>query len=239
MAARSSSARFPGNNAVNDRSETQTIKRRILIVDDHPIVRRGLRELLDHEPDLDVCGEAEDVAEALRQVKATRPDVVVVDLSLKTGHGLELIQQIRDRHEGVKMLVSTMHDESLFAERALRAGAAGYISKEESPDKIIDALRRVLRGDIYLSQRMANRLLHRVAAVGEPLEKNPIDSLTDRELQVFQLIGQGLTTKQIARKLDLSHKTIEAHRERIKTKLGINSSTQLSRHATQWVLEHA
>ena len=212
-------------------------KYRILIVDDHPIVRRGLRELVADEPDLEVCGEAEDVSQALEQLETARPDVVVVDLTLKSGHGLELIQEIKARNDRIKMLVSSMHDESLFAERALRAGAAGYVSKQESPDKIIDAVRQVLRGEIYLSTRMASRLLHRVAT-GERLEKDPIQSLSDRELEVFEMVGQGLTTKQIARKLDLSHKTIETHREKIKTKLNLRNSTELSRHATQWVLEN-
>lgn len=212
-------------------------KYRILIVDDHPIVRRGLRELVADEPDLEVCGEAEDVSQAIEQLETARPDVVVVDLTLKSGHGLELIQEIRARNDRIKMLVSSMHDETLFAERALRAGAAGYVSKQESPDKIIDAVRQVLRGEIYLSTRMASRLLHRVAT-GEPLEKHPIQSLSDRELEVFEMVGQGLTTKQIARKLDLSHKTIETHREKIKAKLNLRNSAELSRHATQWVLEN-
>jgi DNA-binding NarL/FixJ family response regulator len=216
----------------------KTKKSRILIVDDHPIVRRGLRELVADEPDLEVCGEAEEVSEALRQVAALSPDVVVIDLSLKGGHGLELIQEIKARKRPVKMLVSTMHDESLFAERVLRAGAMGYISKQESPDKIIGALRQVLRGEIYLSSRMANRLLHRLAA-GQSFETTPVDTLSDRELQVFEMIGQGLATKQIARKLALSHKTIEAHREKIKSKLNLKSGAELSRHATQWVLENA
>jgi len=219
-------------------SSIKADKFRILIVDDHPIVRRGLRELVADEPDLEVCGEAEDVAGALQQVEALSPDVVVIDLSLKGGHGLELIQEIKARQRPVKMLVSTMHDESLFAERVLRAGAMGYISKQESPDKIIGALRQVLRGEIYLSPRMANRFLHRLAS-GQSFETAPIDSLSDRELQVFEMIGQGLATKQIARKLDLSPKTIEAHREKIKAKLNLKSGAELSRHATQWVLENA
>jgi len=223
---------------MNQGSSIKADKSRILIVDDHPIVRRGLRELVADEPDLEVCGEAEDVAGALRQVEALSPDVVVIDLSLKGGHGLELIQEIKARRRPVKMLVSTMHDESLFAERVLRAGAMGYISKQESPDKIIGALRQVLRGEIYLSPRMANRFLHRLAS-GQSFETSPIDSLSDRELQVFEMIGQGLATKQIARKLDLSPKTIEAHREKIKAKLNLKSGAELSRHATQWVLENA
>ena len=211
-------------------------KYRILIVDDHPIVRRGLRELVADEPDLEVCGEAEDVAQALSQVAETRPDLVIVDLTLKNGHGLDLVQEIKARHGQVKMLVSSMHDESLFAERALRAGAAGYISKQEPPERMIDAMRRVLQGEIYLSSRMSTRLLHRLTT-GEAIDEDPVESLSDRELEVFEMIGQGLGTKQIAGKLDLSHKTIETHREKIKSKLNLKNSSELSRHATQWVLE--
>ena len=218
-------------------SEHKPKKHRILVVDDHPIVRRGLRQLFDDEPDLEVVGEAEDSTDALEQLKAVEPDLVIVDLSLKRGHGLELIPQIKANHERVKMLVSSMHDESLFAERVLRAGALGYISKQESPSELINAIRQVLRGEIYLSLRMANRLLGRIVG-GETLENDPIGRLSDRELQVFELIGQGLRTKQIAQELDLSPKTIEAHRENIKTKLNLKSGVEMSRHATQWVLEN-
>jgi len=209
---------------------------KVLVVDDHPIVRRGLRELVADEPDLEICGEAEDVAEALRQLDETEPDVVVIDLTLKGGHGLDLIQKIKARGGNTKMLVSSMHDESLFAERTLRAGAVGYISKQESPEKIIDAMRQVLSGKIYLSARMADRLLRRVAG-GESPDKDPIENLSNRELEVLEMIGQGLATKQIAGKLNLSYKTIETHREKIKTKLNLHNSSELSRHATQWVLE--
>ena len=218
-------------------SEQKPNKHRILVVDDHPIVRRGLRQLFGDEPDMEVVGEAEDSADALEQLKAVKPDLVIVDLSLKSGHGLELIPQIKATRERVRMLVSSMHDESLFAERVLRAGASGYINKQEPPSELIKATRQVLRGEIYLSSRMANRLLGRIIG-GEALEDNPIGSLSDRELQVFEMIGQGLSTKQIAQKLDLSPKTIEAHREKIKAKLNLKSGAELSRHATQWVLEN-
>lgn len=216
--------------------DRQTRRYRILIVDDHPIVRRGLRELMAGEPDLEVCGEADDAPAALRQIEATRPDVAVIDLSLKTGHGIELIRDIKLRDERIRMLVSSMHDESLFAERALRAGAMGYLNKQESPDKIIDAIRQILRGDVYLSPRMTARLLHRLVG-GESLERCAVETLSDRELEVFQMIGQGLTTKQIAGKLHLSHKTIETHREKIKSKLNLKNSAELTRYATQWSLE--
>jgi DNA-binding NarL/FixJ family response regulator len=211
-------------------------KYKVLIVDDHPIVRRGLADLIAGRADLEVCGEADGVAEGLRQVEAAQPDLVLVDLTLRGGHGLELIEAIAARHPQVKALVSSMHDESLFAERALRAGASGYISKQEPPERLIEALRQVLRGEIYLSPRMASRLLHRVTS-GEPLDKTPVESLSDRELEVFQMIGQGQTTKQIAQTLNLSHKTVEAHREKIKAKLNLKNSSELSRHATLWVLE--
>lgn len=212
-------------------------KRRVLIVDDHPIVCRGLRELLADEPDLEVCGEAGDVPEAMRQLDAARPDVVVIDLSLKGGHGIELIKMIKARDDRIRMLVSSMHDESLFAERVLRAGAMGYISKQEAADKIIDALRQVLRGEIYLSSRMTRRILQR-AVVGKPVEHDPIENFSNRELEIFEMIGQGLGTKQIASKLHLSHKTVETHRENIKSKLNLANSTELGRRATQWVLEN-
>jgi len=222
---------------MTNNSSVKTDKFTILIVDDHPIVCRGLRQLVADEPDLEVCGEAEDVSGALQQVKSLHPDVVVIDLSLKGGHGLELIQEIKASNERIKMLVSSMHDESLYAERVLRAGAMGYISKQESPDKIIGALRQVLHGEIYLSARMSNRLLHRLTS-GQSFETSPIENLSDRELQVFEMIGQGLATKEIAQKLDRSHKTIEAHREKMKSKLNLKSGTELNRHATQWVLEN-
>lgn len=210
---------------------------RVLIVDDHPVVRRGLAELISDEPDLEVCGEASDAPDALRQVETRRPDVVVVDISLQSGNGIELIQQIKERDERIKTLVSSMHDESLFAERALRAGAMGYINKQEPTEKVIDAIREVLSGQVYLSARMANRLLQSVVG-GETLEQDPIGSLSNRELEVFELIGQGLTTKKIAGRLHLSPKTIETHREKIKTKLNLSNSTELSRRAVQWVLEN-
>ena len=197
-------------------SKTSPAKRgsRILIVDDHPIVRRGLRELIAHTPDLEVCGEAADIAEALQQVKSTRPDLVVVDVSLKSGSGIELIKQIKALDARIKMLVSSVYDESLYAERALRAGAMGYINKEEALDNIIGAIRQVLSGRVYLSGDMTNRMLFR-SVNGEKGERSSIDTLSSRELEIFELIGRGCTTSQIASKLHRSVKTIEAHRESI------------------------
>jgi DNA-binding NarL/FixJ family response regulator len=211
-------------------------RHRIFIVDDHPIVRRGLKELIADEADLEVCGEAADEPEAIRQIEQTNPDVVVVDLSLSSGHGLDLIRKIRQHSERIKVLVSTMHDESLYAERTIRAGAAGYIHKQEAPEKIIDALRQVIRGEVYLSPAVASRLLLRLRG-DEPGGEEPVGRLTDRELEVFEMIGRGWTTKRIAKNLGLSHKTIEAHREKIKVKLNLKNSSEMTRYATQWVLE--
>jgi DNA-binding NarL/FixJ family response regulator len=217
-------------------TESLAKKYKVLIVDDHPIVRWGLSELVAAEPDLEVCGEAESLPEALRQVDVTEPDIVVVDLTIKDGHGLELVQKIKAGGKRVKMLVSSMHDESLFAERAIRAGASGYISKQEPPGTIIGALRHVLAGKVYLSSRMSDRLLNRMAD-GKQIDESPIESLSDRELEVFGMIGAGRTTKQIAQALGLSGKTIETYRENIKSKMNLGNSVELSRHATQWVLE--
>ena len=206
----------------------------VMIVDDHPIFRRGLADLICEEHDLEVCAEAEDAGDALQSLEACRPDVVVVDLSLKSGHGIELIEQIRQRNERVKMVVCSMHDESLFAERALRAGAMAYINKQDAVEKLIDAIRQVLGGEVYLSPRMTRLLLHN-AVGGAASGGDPTDQLTNRELEVFQMIGEGLTTKQIAGKLQLSPKTVDAHREKIKVKLGLTNSVQLSHRAFEWV----
>ena len=207
---------------------------RILIVDDHPTFLHGLRDLIEEEPDLVVCGQAADAGEALQLLRTTQPDVAVVDLSLKGGHGLELIEQIGQRDDRVRMLVCSVHPESHFAERALRAGAMGYVNKQEAADKLVEAVRQILRGEIYVSGPMAKRLLHGLVG-GKGSGKNPVDTLTNREIEIFEMIGQGLTTKQIARQLHLSHKTIEAHREKIKMKLGLANSVQLSFSAFQWM----
>jgi DNA-binding NarL/FixJ family response regulator len=211
-------------------------KHRVLLVDDHPLVRRGLADLLGREPDLEICGQAADVSEALQEVDRAPPDLIVIDLTLKGGHGIDLIEKIRARDEQIKMLVSSMHDEMLFAERVLRAGAMGYVTKQESPETLLGAIRQVLRGEVYLSSRMTSRLLHRVAA-GAPPQESPIQSLSNRELEVFEMIGQGLTTLQIARRLELSPKTIETHREKLKQKLNLKNSAELNRRAVQWVLD--
>ncbi len=209
----------------------------VLIVDDHPIVRRGLREIIEAEADLRVCGEAGDISEALRQVDTLKPDLAIIDISMKSGSGLELIKQIKSRKMNTKMLVSSMYDESLYAERALHAGAMGYINKEEAIKNIVSAIRQVLRGKIYLSEAMTSHMLQR-ARGGEQVGGSPVDVLSDRELEVFEMIGRGMTTRQIADRLFLSVKTIETHREGIKAKMHLKNSTELTRHAMQWVMEN-
>ena len=214
----------------------KTVK--VLIVDDHPIVREGLAARIARQPDMTVCGEAEDVADALELVKTTQPDLIIVDLSLKSGQGIDLIKKVKARSEDTKMLVSSMYDESLYAERALRAGALGYINKQEMSDKIVDAIRQVMDGKIYLSPPMTERLLQRAVGSAPELIASPIESLSDRELEIFKMIGTGKTTRLIAGELHLSVKTVETHRENIKAKLDIPNSAELSREAVQWVMEN-
>lgn len=218
--------------------DSLTKQYRILIVDDHPVVRRGLAELIREDPLLEVCGEADDTSEALRLVSQVRPHVVIIDISLKSGHGIELIEKIKSTDEHVKMLVSSIHEESLFAERALRAGAMGYVNKQEAAEKVIEAVHQILKGEIFLSSTMANRLLHSVVGGESSLDENPMTKLSNRELEVFEMIGAGLTTKQVATRLHLSPKTVETHREKIKTKLNLANSTELNHRAIQWVLEN-
>ena len=212
-------------------------KARVLVVDDHPVVRQGLRLLIDHESDLEVCAEAETVADALEAITKHKPDVAVVDLSLRGTSGLELIKDIRVRHADLPVLVLSMSDESVYAERVLRAGARGYLMKEAATDEVLTALRRVLDGGIYLSDAMASRLLAQLVR-GVPADGgSPVDRLSDRELEVFGLIGRGLGTGEIARRLHLSPKTIETYRAHIKQKLNLADATELLQHAIYYVRE--
>ena len=208
---------------------------RILLVDDHPMVRERLAEVIKREPDLTVCGEAEDRFQALELVAATRPHLAIVDLTLKRSHGIELIKDINTRHPAVAVLVVSMHDELLHAERVIRAGARGYITKQEATRKIMLAIRTVLNGDVYLSEKMASQIA--ASAVGSPRSKGtlPIDRLSDRELLVFELIGQGRSTRQIAEELHLEMRTIETYRARIKDKLNLKDANELLQHAIRWM----
>jgi DNA-binding NarL/FixJ family response regulator len=206
-----------------------------LIVDDHPVVREGLSALISGQPDLAVCGQAAGCAEAVSLLEMTQPDLIIIDISLKDGNGIELIKRIRARNASVRFLVSSMHDESVYAERALRAGALGFLGKQESTQKIIDAIRRVLEGKIYLSERMSQRLLH--GLVAGSTERSSVEALADRELQVFELIGEGLNTRQIAAQLHLSSKTVETYRGRIRDKLNLGRGSELAHYAMQWVMQ--
>ena len=209
---------------------------KILIVDDHPLVRTGLAQLIGDCPDLEVCAEAGDMSGALKIIDASSPDLAIIDLSLAGGSGLDLIEHIKSRDRNILMLVASMHDETLYAERVLAAGAHGYINKQEAQENIILAIRQVLNGKVYLSQHMTERLLNgMVNATGD---KRDIDSLSNRELQVFELIGQGTTTSQIAEQLNLRVKTIETHQAHIKKKLGLGSAHELNQRAIRWVMDH-
>ena len=210
-----------------------------MIVDDHPAVRDALASRIGRQPDLEVCGEAADMSEALRLVADTQPDLAVIDISLKTGCGIDLIKRIKHRNDSVRMLVWSMHSESLYAERALRAGALGYINKDQATDKIVEAIRRVLEGKVFLSDAMAEKMLHRAVGGGrKEVSRSPLDVLADRELEVFRLIGQGVKTAEIAERLHLSVKTVETYRDRIRQKLDLSDGTELAHYATQWVLEN-
>ncbi len=220
---------------VSERLGNRTTK--ILIVDDHPIVRRGLAELLARQLEIEVREGPDNVADALKDVESFRPDLVVVDMSLNEGSGLELIGKIKADHPKIKTLVWSMFDEKVFAERVMQAGAMGYVNKKEPVENMVFAVRKVLQGDVYLSPQMTTRLLHR-ACGGHAPNGDPIHSLSNRELEVFQMLGRGLTTKQIGKKLRLSPKTIESHRENIKAKLDLKNAAELNRRAVQWVLEN-
>lgn len=208
---------------------------RIFIVDDHPIVRQGLALLIEPQEDLDVCGEAETVSDAIRGIEQTKPDIVIVDISLRESSGIELIKDIRVRYPDALILVLSMHDESFYAERVLRAGARGYVTKDEAPDKILSAIRRILGGEIYLSDKMSSKMLCKLVESHTGTSGMSVECLSDRELQVFELIGQGIGTRNIASSLHLSTKTIESHRERIKKKLKLDNASKLLQHAIQWV----
>jgi len=212
---------------------------RVLLVDDHPIVRQGLKRLIGNEPDLEVCGEAAGVREARQAIRELAPDVVVADISLRDGDGIELLTELRAHHPALPVLVLSMHDEVIYAERMLVAGASGYIMKQAASEQFIEALRRVLAGGRWVSEAISERMLHKVAAGGTPPPATPIDQLSNRELQVLRLIGRGLSSRQVADTLHLSVKTVEAHRQRIKHKLDLATGAQLVQYAAAWVAGRA
>lgn len=210
-------------------------KKRVFLVDDHPMVRERLAHLIDQQEDLRVCGEASDAIDALDRICRVRPDIAIVDLSLRASNGLDLIKDLKSRGSDVPVLVLSMHDESLYAERVLRAGAMGYVSKQEATRNILLAIRRVLEGSVYVSPGVAGSLVKRMVGGISPGEASPISRLADRELQVFQLIGRGQGTRKIAESLNLSVKTVESYRARIKEKLQIDDGVKLLQRAVQWV----
>ena len=209
-------------------------KTRIFLVDDHPIVRRGLQLLISLERDLMVCGEAESAPVAVEKVLALKPDLVVVDLALKAGSGLELIKQLRSQHSKLKLLVFSMRDEGIYAERALRAGANGYITKEEGTEKAQEAIRVILQGKNYVSPAISAKMVERIAGGGTP-GQTALELLSDRELEVMEMIGEGMGSREIAEQLSVSMKTVESHREHIKTKLGLTGASELVRYAINWM----
>lgn len=210
-------------------------KIRILIVDDHPIVRQGLAELINHEDDLVVCGQAEDSHEAMKSIRELSPNMAIIDITLKETSGLELIKDIHSQYPGFPVLALSMHDENLYAERSLRAGAMGYIMKQEATENVIVAIRRILGGEIYVSDRMAGKMVKKLVTGQTETNVSLIDSLSDRELEVFSLIGRGHGTRQISERLHLSVKTIETYRAHIKDKLNLADAGELLQYAIQWV----
>jgi len=215
--------------------DNSTRKARILVVDDHPLLREGVSQLINRQHDLEICGEADNVTNAFGAVEKTKPDVILLDLRLGYGDTLELIKSIKARYPDVRILMLSQYDEAIYVERALRAGADGYVIKQEAADEVLAAIRTVLAGDMYVSRKLAILVLHKLLSKRNIGPGQTLENLTDRELQVFQLIGSGLTTRQIAAELRLSVKTIEAHREKIKSKLGLRNASELVRSAVTWM----
>jgi DNA-binding NarL/FixJ family response regulator len=215
--------------------QAESGKARVFLVDDHPLVREHLTALIQAQPDLTVCGEAAEAPTALALIAQQAPDLVILDISLRHSNGLELIKDLKEMMPKVPVLVLSMHDEMLYAERSLHAGALGYITKEEATVNVLSAVRRVLSGQVYLSEQMAARMMRRMVGGAVEMMGSPLELLTDRELEVFQMLGQGLGTRQISEELRLGIKTVESYRARIKEKLHLTDGNQLLQHAIQWV----
>jgi DNA-binding NarL/FixJ family response regulator len=216
-------------------NKTDNKTKKIVIVDDHPIVRQGLENLINHESDLSVCGQAEDAHQAMKAIKMLNPDMIIVDISLEEKNGLELIKDIKAQYPSLPILALSMHDETLYAERVLRAGAKGYIMKQQATENVIEAIRKVLSGQLYVSDRMTIRMMHKLVRGKLKMGTSTTDCLSDRELEVFLLIGKGYGTRQIAERLHLSIKTIETYRAHIKEKLNLAGAAELLQHAIHWV----
>jgi DNA-binding NarL/FixJ family response regulator len=214
-------------------------KLKVFVVDDHPIVRQGLAQLINREPDLTVCGEAQEAASALHSISIEKPDILIVDISLVGPDGLELVKNIRLRYPSLPVLILSMHDESIYAERALRAGANGYIMKHEAAERVLGAVRQVLNHEVYVSERVASRLLHHYINGSPTAGQSPLADLSDRELEVFRLIGEGHSTRAIAEELHLSIKTVESYQAHIKEKLSLKNGRELVQHAIQWAMKES
>jgi DNA-binding NarL/FixJ family response regulator len=210
-------------------------KRTVLIVDDHPIVRQGLAQLINQEKDLEVCGQAEDAHEAMQAIRQLNPDMVIVDIGLKDTSGMELIKDLKVQYPDLPVLTLSMYDEAVYGERALRAGAKGYVMKQEATEKVVTAIRQVLAGEVYVSSGMAAKMVSKLVGTGTRTAGSVADALSDRELEVFRMIGEGFSTREMAEKLHLSIKTVETYRAHIKDKLGLQDANELLRSAIRWV----
>lgn len=215
-------------------NKIRTRKRKVFIVDDHPIVRQGLAQMIQAEADLCVCGESERGEGVVRTLESAKPDIIIVDLTLKDMSGLDLIKEIAATPPSTPVLVLSMHDESLYAERALRAGAKGYVMKEEAADKVVAAIRKVLKGELYVSEKTTSRLLNRALGAPGDFKGSPVELLSDRELEVFRLLGQGYSTRRIAERFGRSIKTVEIYRANIKHKLNLRDAAELIHCAVRW-----
>lgn len=211
---------------------------RVLIVDDHELIRSGLRQLINSQPGLRVCGEAENASDGLSRVQELRPDLLIVDLSLQSGNGLDLVREVVTLHPAINVLVLTVHDERDYGERVLQAGAVGYVNKQEPADTVLTAIQEVLAGRMYFSQALTDRVMQRAMRNASAPTESAVVDLSNRELEVFNLLGQGLTTEEIANRLFLSPNTVGTYRERIKIKLHLPNSAALSHFATLWVAEN-
>jgi DNA-binding NarL/FixJ family response regulator len=216
-------------------NQVKDTRKRVLLVDDHAVVRYGIAQLINRESDLVVCGEEENAANALAAIARLKPDLVIADISLKDSSGLELMRNVKAQYSGLPVLVVSTHDESIYAEVAFRAGALGYLMKAEALEKVVTAIRRVLSGNIFVSDALAARMLQQQVQGRPDIQESSVKGLSDRELEVFQLIGQWKKTSDIARQLHLSIKTIEYYREQIKQKLDLRNAAELTQHATSWV----
>jgi DNA-binding NarL/FixJ family response regulator len=222
--------------AANTEKETEIRKRTVFIVDDHPLLRQGLALLINRENDLAVCGEAQEAQTAMHAISRYQPDILIVDISLNGPDGLDLLKNIRNSYPGLPVLILSMHDEATYAERALRARANGYIMKQEATEKVLVAVRRILNGEVYLSDRIANKLLRQYIGGASTALQSRLNALSDRELEVFRSIGEGRSTRQIADELHLSVKTVETYQAHLKEKLALRSGRELIQHAIQWKL---